>query len=597
MSDSTEGLFGRQRNFGLSGALGITNPFPNILFDPARIDESIAHQQLQMAQRNKLLQDIEQSKAEVQSGRATGDAIQRMLGGDAAPAAPPAAPGGQTSMDDRPPWAPPNLATVSSPSGAKLQVASDVAPKFQGLLDDLHARGYVVNANDTGGYNDRNIAGTDVKSNHAYGRAADINWSTNPRGGKSDIPPELARELAAKHGLVWGGDWQNPDPMHFEAPFQTAQRGGGVAARTGGTDVAGPGAGPTAPPGAPPGAPAAPSGAVTAPEQLIGTTGLTRSQIETFRVEAGAAGGKPERLQRLLSDMQQARAHNEMVRRQYETDTRTQQNTATSNANQAEHLRISRAAEARAAEAQARQVYEDQLRHAHERDAATRQAELDRRAAKSAGLSPGWEWDDPDNPDRKARPVEGGPFDPKVMAETARIKGEGKPLPTHERDKLLEFSGKIDSAQRFIGGFKDNFAGAGSSWLGNLENQIANFTGMGNTAAADWWKDYQRYKLSIRQGISGATLTPSEEVEFDKADINPGMTDRAVRKNLELQHEIMSRAHDRRVKTLADAGYGAKEIESASGRNPADITLPKLERQAPTPQSTTRPGWKIERVD
>jgi hypothetical protein len=51
-----------------------------------------------------------------------------------------------------------------------------------------------------------------------YGNAIDINPAQNPfRGNRTDMPPNIS-DLAAKHGLIWGGDWRpgSRDPMHFE---------------------------------------------------------------------------------------------------------------------------------------------------------------------------------------------------------------------------------------------------------------------------------------------------------------------------------------------------------------------------------------------
>lgn len=109
-----------------------------------------------------------------------------------------------------------NLVTIKTRGGVPFTVAADYAPRFEGLLNDLEARGYPIKSNQSGGYNDRLIAGSKTKSNHAYGAAVDVNWNENGRGTKGNIPPEVARELAATHGLTWGGDWRNPDPMHFE---------------------------------------------------------------------------------------------------------------------------------------------------------------------------------------------------------------------------------------------------------------------------------------------------------------------------------------------------------------------------------------------
>lgn len=108
------------------------------------------------------------------------------------------------------------LKIITSPSGARFTVAADHADRFSGLVSDLEAAGYGINPKASGGYNPRNIRGSNRPSNHAFGRAIDVNWDKNALGTKGEIPAELARSLAAKHGMTWGGDWSRPDPMHFE---------------------------------------------------------------------------------------------------------------------------------------------------------------------------------------------------------------------------------------------------------------------------------------------------------------------------------------------------------------------------------------------
>jgi hypothetical protein len=127
----------------------------------------------------------------------------------------------------------PTLASVQAPGGAKFTVSAGAAPQFQGLVRDLEAAGYKIDPSQSGGYNPRNIAGTNIPSQHASGLAIDINSARNQQGAKtaSDIPPDLARSLAAKWGLRWGGDFSgnSRDPMHFEvAPSAQAP----VAGRT-----------------------------------------------------------------------------------------------------------------------------------------------------------------------------------------------------------------------------------------------------------------------------------------------------------------------------------------------------------------------------
>jgi hypothetical protein len=113
-----------------------------------------------------------------------------------------------------PEWQKRNLLPVTSPNGQTWNVHKDASTSFQNFLKDLTDAGY--NPTSSGGFNYRNIRGTDKLSQHAFGNAIDINAGANPMGSaKNDLPANVG-ELAAKHGLEWGGTWKNPDPMHFE---------------------------------------------------------------------------------------------------------------------------------------------------------------------------------------------------------------------------------------------------------------------------------------------------------------------------------------------------------------------------------------------
>jgi hypothetical protein len=77
----------------------------------------------------------------------------------------------------------------------------------------------------SGTYNCRSIAGTNVRSMHAYAAAIDINseysnywrWGSNRGEPKwqNQIPIEIVRIFEA-HGFIWGGYWYHYDTMHFE---------------------------------------------------------------------------------------------------------------------------------------------------------------------------------------------------------------------------------------------------------------------------------------------------------------------------------------------------------------------------------------------
>jgi hypothetical protein len=110
-----------------------------------------------------------------------------------------------------------NLQTVKLASGKSLTVNSAAAESFKGFVDELEASGYKVGS--IGGYAMRNKRMGGGPSQHAYGNAIDINPGKNAQDGtgRTDMPANV-RDMAAKYGLSWGGDWSKKynDPMHFE---------------------------------------------------------------------------------------------------------------------------------------------------------------------------------------------------------------------------------------------------------------------------------------------------------------------------------------------------------------------------------------------
>lgn len=109
------------------------------------------------------------------------------------------------------------LTTIVAPNGQRVTVAGNYASKFSGLLNDLWNAGYHFKS--VGGYNYRNIAGTNTLSKHATGEAIDIDPERNPvsyNGVKTYFDPRVVNNIIRKYGLDWGGNWHGKtDSMHF----------------------------------------------------------------------------------------------------------------------------------------------------------------------------------------------------------------------------------------------------------------------------------------------------------------------------------------------------------------------------------------------
>ena len=108
-----------------------------------------------------------------------------------------------------------NLVQIMTPDGKMVTVNKAAASAFKGFIDDLYKTGYKVQS--IGGFSLRDKTGGGSLSEHAWGNAIDINPADNPFGSsRNNMPPNI-HDLAAKYGLIWGGDWKSsPDPMHFQ---------------------------------------------------------------------------------------------------------------------------------------------------------------------------------------------------------------------------------------------------------------------------------------------------------------------------------------------------------------------------------------------
>jgi hypothetical protein len=100
------------------------------------------------------------------------------------------------------------------------------APSLLAALTEIQDRGLAAALSPQAGhtfgvYCPRLItAGGAVLSYHSWGIAFD--WDAGLPGNKRGVPKEQCthppeiRAIFARHGWSWGGDWANPDNMHYQ---------------------------------------------------------------------------------------------------------------------------------------------------------------------------------------------------------------------------------------------------------------------------------------------------------------------------------------------------------------------------------------------
>jgi hypothetical protein len=121
-------------------------------------------------------------------------------------------------------------------------------------------------------------------------------------------------------------------------------------------------------------------------------------------------------------------------------------------------------------------------------------------------------------------------------------KAKAKDLPFNVIKELGDRGTTFGDFTRLTGTFSDVYGGYKFERAGDTANWAARNFGVGNQDAAQWWQDYQNQKNLVRNQLFGSALTTTEKAEFDKANINPGMTPDAIKSNLTRQHDATRRA-------------------------------------------------------
>jgi hypothetical protein len=155
-------------------------------------------------------------------------------------------------------------------------------------------------------------------------------------------------------------------------------------------------------------------------------------------------------------------------------------------------------------------------------------------------------------------------------------------LPRIAINDLTKYGTSVEDTTRLSDTFKDEYGGWKVNTVGEAANYAARNLGVGNTEAATWWQDYQNFSNVARNALFGSALTAQEKAQWDRANIQPGMTPKAIRDNLKLRKDASMRAARKLSRAYGKSGYDKAAIEEAVGFGlDDDATAPATSTQPP----------------
>lgn len=171
-------------------------------------------------------------------------------------------------------------------------------------------------------------------------------------------------------------------------------------------------------------------------------------------------------------------------------------------------------------------------------------------------------------------------------------------LSVNDVEKLSKTGGELQQVQGFGKSFQDKYGGF-NPWGDETRLSLGRM-GMASADtndAAGWWQGYDRYKNVVRNELFGASLTPGEQQAFEKSDITPSMSPKAIKDNLKLQSKIVKRGVMARAKALVAAGYDPAPLAEAFGVPLAEITAGVPSAGGGPEPGAVEDGWRFKGGD
>lgn len=153
----------------------------------------------------------------------------------------------------------------------------------------------------------------------------------------------------------------------------------------------------------------------------------------------------------------------------------------------------------------------------------------------------------------------------------------GVPLTGPAVTNLSEQAGVTGSTNRLAGSFDDSFAG--KKVLGDWDNTFKRVMG-DKSGQAQWWQDYSLHEATVRNKLFGASLTASEQGQWQKLTVTPNMDPKQVKENLQRRQQIENDGLARLVKSYKAAGYNQAQIDALVGESGKPVAPKQSARES-----------------
>lgn len=167
----------------------------------------------------------------------------------------------------------------------------------------------------------------------------------------------------------------------------------------------------------------------------------------------------------------------------------------------------------------------------------------------------------------QARPITG--------PDSAPLSAPSKPLRDAVVKQLTEVRDNAATIGNLARTFRPDFGDKGILGMGGNTSMSTKGTFGFDGDAVEWWKNYRKQaELVERHALFGAALTPGEQASWQSADIEPGMSAKTIKRNLETRAALATKMFRNAQQDLIDAGNDPVRINKIAERISAPPGIP-----------------------